>query len=620
MRTIVSLFLFLLCLITVSNAQPGYWQQQVKYVMDVDLDVATNKLTGNQQITYTNNSPDTLQKLFVHLFWNAFQPGSMMDVALKNSEHIVLGTAANGKPATDFDRRFKKKIYEMTPEEQGYCHVTSFSVNGVKQAIKEYETVLVVELGKPILPKTSILIKTSFESQVPKLSRRSGRDSDEGIRYSMGQWYPKIVEYDKLGWNADDYIAREFYGVWGDYDVSITLDKNYKVGATGELQNAAATGWGYDKEGSPLKDIAGAKRTWQFIGKNIHDFVWSADPGYKHITRKVAGGPLLHFIYKDDPAIDKLWQTTADTCAMVFTYLSKTFGNYAYPVYSVLHGGGGGTEYPMATLIKNGSLETAIHEICHSWYQMMLGTNENLYAWMDEGFANYAEARALAWLRKTDFFAGISEYGSYANLAQSRFDEPMCTHANMYETNFAYNTNAYSKGKLFLLELGYITGEKTLDRIMLNYYRRWAFKHPTPDDFIKVAEQASGMQLQWYKNYMLHTTKTIDYSIDSLWEENGESKIRLKRIGEMPMPIDLQLTFKDGSTALHYIPLSLMYGSKQNENEKQHFTIHEPWFWVQPYYVVTFKERLLSLSKVEIDASKRMADMDSRNNVLELKW
>jgi aminopeptidase N len=155
---------------------------------------------------------------------------------------------------------------------------------------------------------------------------------------------------------------------------------------------------------------------------------------------------------------------------------------------------------------------------------------------------------------------------------------------------------------------------------MLNYYKQWAFKHPTPDDFIKVAEQTSGIQLQWYKNYMLHTAKTIDYAIDSLWEENGESKIRLKKLGDMPIPIDLQLTFRDSTSALHYIPLNMMYGAKQTENEKQPFVVHEPWNWLQPYYTVTFKEHLLNLLKVEIDPTKRMVDIDRRNNVLELKW
>jgi Peptidase family M1 domain len=601
-------------------SQPDRWQQRIKYVMDVNLNVTTNIITGKQTITYTNNSPDTLSRIFMHLFWNAFQPNSMMDVSSRSTENLVLGRTASGNTVTDFDRRFKKRIIEMTPEEQGYCKVLKIGLNGKLQQTKLHETILEVNLDKKILPRSVVVFNTEFECQVPKLSRRSGRDNPEGIRYSLGQWYPKFVEYDNEGWHADDYISREFYGVWGDYDVNITIDKNYKLGATGELQNAAAIGWGYDKEGSALKNISADVRTWKFAAKNVHDFVWAADPDYKHITRKIADGPLLHFIYKNNTPDEAKWQATADTCAMMYPYLAKTFGAYAYPVYSFLHGGGGGTEYPMATLIKNYSLETAVHEWCHSWYQMMLGNNENLYGWMDEGFANYAEAKVLAWLRNKDFFAVAEEYGQYFKLAASNFDEPMSTHANFFTTNLAYNTNSYYKGAVFLRQLGYVVGETTMEKILLEYYRLWRFKHPKPDDFIRVAENASGMQLQWYKEYMLNTLKTVDYAIDSLWEEGGVSKIRLRRNGEMPMPIDLQLTFKDGSTEMHYIPLNMMFGEKPNEKPTQKRVVHEEWRWTHPTYIVEFKRSLMELTAASIDPTKRLADIERRNNLLELKW
>lgn len=601
-------------------SQPDRWQQRIKYVMDVNLNVTTNIITGIQTITYTNNSPDTLSRIFMHLFWNAFQPNSMMDVSSRSTENLVLGRTASGNTVTDFDRRFKKRIIEMTPEEQGYCKILKISLNGKLQQTKLHETILEVNLDKKILPRSVVVFNTEFECQVPKLSRRSGRDNPEGIRYSLGQWYPKLVEYDNEGWHADDYISREFYGVWGDYEVNITLDKNYKLGATGELQNAAAIGWGYDKEGSALKSISSDVRTWKFAAKNVHDFVWAADPDYKHITRKIADGPLLHFIYKNNTPDEAKWQATADTCAMTYPYLAKTFGAYTYPVYSFLHGGGGGTEYPMATLIKNYSLETAVHEWCHSWYQMMLGNNENLYGWMDEGFANYAEAKVLAWLRHKDFFAVAEEYEQYFKFAASNFDEPMSTHANFFTTNLAYNTNSYYKGAVFLRQLGYVVGETTMEKILLEYYRLWRFKHPKPDDFIRVAENTSGIQLQWYKEYMLNTLKTVDYAIDSLWEEGGVSKIRLRRNGEMPMPIDLQLTFKDGSTEMHYIPLSMMFGEKPNEKPTQKRVVHEEWRWTHPTYVVEFKRSLMELTAASIDPTKRLADIERRNNLLELKW
>jgi hypothetical protein len=613
------LFFFFFALPLTIAAQPDRWQQHIKYVMDVNLDVVTNLITGNQVISYTNNSPDTLNRIYFHAFWNAFKPNSMMDNISRSTENLVLGKDVTGKEVKDFDRRFKKRIIELTPEEEGYCKLLTVTVNGRPQQLKTHETIIEVKLNKVILPGTSVVLNTQFECKVPLLSRRSGRDNPEGIRYSMGQWYPKVAEYDIQGWHPDQYIRGEFYGVWGDYDVNITLNKNYKLGATGVLQNASSIGWGYDKEGTPLKPVESNVRTWKFSAKNVHDFVWAADPDYKHITRKTSNGPLLHFIYKNDLAIEAQWQATADTCAMIYPFMAKTFGPYAYPVYSFLHGGGGGTEYPMATLIRNASLETAIHEWCHSWYQMMLGSNENLYAWMDEGFTGYAEARILAWLHHQDFYASAPEYGLYFRMATSSFDEPMSTPANYFSTNYAYNTNAYFKGAVFLRQLGYITGEENLDKILLEYYRRWRFKHPTPNDFIRVAENVSGMQLQWYKEYMMYTTKTVNYAIDSLWEENGVSKIRLKRLGEMPMPVDLELRFKDSTKETHYIPLDLMFREKPRENN-QSLTTHEEWRWTHPTYIVEFKRKLTHLKEVEIDPTKRLADIEGKNNLLQLNW
>jgi hypothetical protein len=600
-------------------AQPNRWQQRISYDINVTMNVTTNVMNGTQKIVYFNNSPDTLNRIFIHLFWNAFQPNSMMDIVSRSTQDLVLGRDKDDKPVTDFDRRFRKRIDELNTEEQGNCHVSKFIFNGRSQKMKVHETILEVMLDKAILPKSSVTFNTEFECRVPKLSRRSGRDSPEGVRYSIGQWYPKIAEYDAEGWHADEYIRGEFYGVWGDYNVNITLDKSYKVGATGVLQNAASIGWGYDKEGTALKPIKEAVRTWKFAAKNVHDFAWAADPDYKHVTRQVANGPLLHFIYKSDTT-EAQWKATADTCVMVYPFIARTFGPYAYPVYSFIQGGGGGTEYPMATLIKNGSFPTALHEWCHSWYQMMLGTNEHLYAWMDEGFTGYAQARAFAWLHKKNFFDKAEEYPRYFNLAKSGYDEPMSTPANFYKTNHAYNVNAYYKGAVFLRQLGYIVGEANVDKILLQYYNQWRFKHPTPNDFIQIAEKVSDMQLKWYKDFMVNTTKTVDYAIDSLWDEQGKTKIRIRRVGEMPMPIDVQLTFKDGSKELHYIPLNLMYGQKPAEDNSIIRSAHEEWRWTHPTYVFESSRKIFDLSEVNIDPTQRLADIDKRNNLLKIQW
>lgn len=614
----------LLCCLSFSmmrslHAQPDRWQQRIGYVMDVHLDVQTDLLQGKQTITYTNNSPDTLTRVFMFLYWNSFKPGSMMDVWSRSTEKLVIGQDRQGRDLTDWDRRYRRKIYEFKPEDEGYCNVTELKWNGSPQQLKVYDAILEVRLDKPILPKSTVTFQTKFESKVPLLSRRSGKNSLQGIRYSMGQWYPKMAEYDAAGWHPDDHVGREYYGVWGDYDVSITLDKDYKVGGSGVLQNAAAIGWGYDKEGTPLKAVSTPERTWRFVANNVHDFVWAADPEYKHITRKVTNGPLLHFIYKQVDSVEAKWQHMADSVVMAYPFMAKTFGPYPYPVYSFIQGGGGGTEYPMATLMIDPSLTTALHEWCHSWYQMMMGTNEVLFAWMDEGFSNYADSRTTAFVRKDSGFVHRNGYAAYYRLVTSKLDEPMATNANMFNTNFAYNNNAYQKGHVFMAQLGYVVGDKTLDKILLAYYQQWRFRHPEPNDFIRVAEKVSGMQLQWYKEYMIYTNKTIDYAIDSLWSNGSGTNIRINKIGRMPMPVDVTVTFKDGSREQHYVPLNLMFGQKMAEDTLKR-KVYEPWRWTDVNYVLTTDRRITDIVKVEIDPSLRLADVDRKNNVLEIKW
>jgi aminopeptidase N len=258
---------------------------------------------------------------------------------------------------------------------------------------------------------------------------------------------------------------------------------------------------------------------------------------------------------------------------------------------------------------------------------MMLATNENQYPWMDEGFTSYAEGEVMAYYNDkmgivNDVKLPLNHadaYKSYYRLVNLKLEEPLTTFSDHYNTNVTYSTNAYSKGEIFLEQLGYIVGDAVRDKILLEYYKLWRFKHPNAADFMKVAQDVSGIQLDWYKEYWVNTTKKIDYTIDSLWEDNGISKIRLKRSGEMPMPIDLELTFKDGSKELHYIPMDLMLGEKATENKETRFT-HAEWNWTNPTYIVEFKHPLNQLIQAEIDPTKRMADIDQKNSVLRLSW
>ena len=214
----------------------------------------------------------------------------------------------------------------------------------------------------------------------------------------------------------------------------------------------------------------------------------------------------------------------------------------------------------MATLIKSASVGTAIHELMHSWYQGVLGSNESLYPWMDEGFTTYAELRTSAFLKNDTGFAFTNSYNSYFRLVKSGKEEPLSTHADHFNTNYAYSVASYSKGCVFMAQLGYIVGQAALDKILLAYYSEWQFKHPNPNDFIRIAEKTSGIELDWYKEYWGYTTKTIDYGIGDVGMHGSTASVVLKRLGLTPMPVDVLITYKDRSRELHYIPMNLMYG------------------------------------------------------------
>ena len=610
-----ALILSLATVLTIQlSAQPDRWQQRVKYTMNIDMNVQTNRFTGKQQLEYWNNSPDTLSRVFYHLYYNAFQPGSMMDVRSRRQ-----GTFVNSRGGADWDSRVKDRIYNLKPDEIGYQKINSLKMNGRPQRFTMDETILEVRLDKPIAPRSKVVFDMDFEAQVPVQIRRTGRDNPTSkVRYSMSQWYPKICEYDYEGWHPTPYIAREFYGVWGDFDVTINIDKNYILGGTGYLQNPNQIGYGYEDAKAKIKRPDGKKLTWRFIAPNVHDFVWAADPSFVHVKRQIRDSLTIHVLYKPTNATAAEWEELLDMAQQAWPFIEKTFGAYPYRQFSFIHGGDGGMEYPMATLIIGPG--AALHELMHNWYYGMLATNESLYPWMDEGFTQYAEERITAFLSKTTAFPYADEYNAYNSLVRSGKEEPLTTHADHYNLNAAYSTASYMKGAIFLEQLGYIVGAPVRDHILLEYHRQWKFKHPNASDFIRVAEKVSDMKLDWYKEYWVNSTKTIDYGIDSLWEEGGKTRVRINRIGLMPMPIDLQISFKDGQKELHYIPLNLMYGAKPVENDSIPRKVYAPWKWTSNTYVIETNRKLADFSLVEIDPSLRMADVDRKNNRMELKW
>ncbi|MFV0607138.1 MAG: M1 family metallopeptidase [Niabella sp.] len=597
----------------VTNAQSGNWQQAVKYTMDIDMDVQTNRFAGKQRLEYWNNSPDTLDKVFYHLYWNAFQPGSMMDERSRRQGAISFGDR------NDWDPRVTDRISHLKDNEIGYQKIISIKMNGVPQIFEVLETVLKLNLSKPILPKQKVVFDMVFEAQVPLQIRRSGRDNpDTKVRYSMSQWYPKICAYDVDGWHPTPYVGREFYGVFGDFNVNITIDKNYILGGTGYITNPQQIGYGYEQKGSKVLKPAGNKVTWKFIADNVHDFMWAADPDFIHKTKILRNGLTLHILYKPGAYTAQNWEQILIDAEKVLPFLEKHFGTYPYKQYSFITGGDGGMEYPMATLLAGPG--AWLHEWLHSWYQGVLGFDETRFAWMDEGFTSYAENLAKAFLRKDSSFAHQVDYDNYILFTKSGYEEPLITHADHFNTNKAYAVASYTKGSIFLEQLGYILGADVRNNVLLEFYKRWKFKSPTVNDFIRLSEKISGSELDWYQQYWINSTRTIDYAIDSLWEADGKTKIRLRRDGLMPMPIDFEITFKDGSKEMHYVPLDLMYNAKPNEDPAVPRTVYSAWHWTNPTYTIETNRRLMDIRVAEIDPSQRMADVERRNNKIKLKY
>jgi hypothetical protein len=632
----------LLMLIALSGvAQAQTWQQKVKYRMDVTLDVQTHVLKGKQWIEYTNLSPDTLRVLYYHLYWNAFQPNSMMDVRSRElGKNLVMG-------ASDWDYRVTDRISKLKEDETGYQHIRTLKVNGKVQQLDEQETILKVVLDKPLAPKAKAMLEADFEARVPVQIRRSGRENAEGVQYSMAQWYPKLAEYDAKGWNTTPYIGREFYGVWGDFDVNITLDRNYIIAGTGNLQNPNEIGYGYEAAGVKLTRPAGKTLTWKFTAPSVHDFVWAADPEFNHLKKTIRPGLDIHVFYKISPEhlskqfnalpprakarygndaagfirnYETEWKQVIPNMEKAFPFIEQNFGTYPYKQFSFIQGGDGGMEYPMATLLKGAGEGVVYHELLHSWFPMLMSTNEALYAWIDEGFASFAEERVAAFMNDDKRFPHAGSFQGYVRLAKSDYEEPLMTHADHFNTKYGYTTSAYAKGCVFWEQMGYIIGKQQQEKMFLELYRKFRFKHLDVQDIIRTAEGVSGMQLDWYRQLFVNTTRKIDYKIDSLWQEGTKMKIRLRNLGEIPMPIDLMLTFKDSTSQLVHVPSYLAFGHKPAEDTSSPRVVLTPWKWTHPSYVVEVEAGLMNLKIAEIDPSGRLADVDRKNNRLELNW
>lgn len=592
------------------SAQCDRWQQHITCDLVVDMDVKSHRFTGTEVLRYENNSPDTLRELFFHLYLNAFKPGSEMDV--------------RARTIVDPDARMGDRIAALSQEEVGDLTCTLITQDGRPVRLEPLGTVLRVTLARPLLPGKHTTLRIDFHGQVPVQIRRSGRDNAEGVAYSMTQWFPKVAAYDDRGWHADPYVSREFYGEWGDYDVKITLDSTFTVAATGVLANAKEIGHGYAQRTKNQKRSDG-KLTWHFKAPKVHDFAWSADPDYKNVTAQVPGGPLLRFIYKDSPKFEEVWGQLPGYMVRTVEYMDRNFGKYPWPTFTFAQGGDGGMEYPMFTLITGerrlGSLVgTSVHEVLHNWYYGVLASDELSFPWMDEGFSEYAGSKVMK-----ELFPGNTKgrvhsdaMAAYLRLVASPHHEPMSLEADQFATNRAYSDNTYSKGEFFLDQLGAVIGDSTLQRGLRRYYTTCGFKHPRPIDVQRVMEKESGLQLAWYFNEWINTTRKLDYAVKGVMQHGDSTTVTLERKDLMLMPVDVVVQGAEGELELFHIPLSLMLGARKEQPDGHEWHTLPPWQWTDPTYSFTIPVPLARIQRIELDPFSRLGDVDRSNDGMSI--
>jgi hypothetical protein len=609
-KSVAILFAFI---ISQFHAQQGaYYQQSAKYKMDIDVNAEKFTYQGNQTLEYTNNSPDELNVVYFHLYWNAFKPNSMMD-------QRVAGQGKNG------DSRLQKdgisRLASIPKDQEGAQNIHWIKQNGKTVKFEVQETIMKVYLAEPIKPNSTTIFTMDWDAVIPQQIRRSGRNNREGVDMTMTQWYPKIAEYDYDGWATFDYIGREFHAPFSDFDVTIKINKDYVVGAGGILENPAEVK-GYDSNAKIKAEKN--KVTWKWTAKNILDFAWSADRDYVVKSFDVPEGPKVFLVYQNNGKT-KAWEEAQPYLTKYYQLMNSHFGKYVYPTYAFIQGGDGGMEYGMCTMILGeakdikGLMGLMAHEGAHSWYQQMLATNESMRPWMDEGFTSYAENYVMYQLFPEDLpnpFAHSLD--AYRNFIKKGIEEPAVWLGDHHDNGTAYTYASYVKGELYLVQLGYIMGEQNLAETLKQYYDQWSMKHPSDRDFLHIAQKVSGMDLKWFQNYWINTTKTIDYGIKDVKYEAKSTTITLVNNGQVPMPIDFSVMTTDKKIVSYQIPLNMTHTWKEKDIYGE-FKIMPYWPWTQKEYSITIPYTKSQLSALGIDFSQRMADINLQDNVVEVK-
>lgn len=598
MKRITPLALLALLMFTFQVHSNTYWQQHVHYKIKARLDPDKNLITGSETLIYTNNSPDELDRVYFRLYWNIFK---------KNSHGWRYAQ--------------KRKMYQRLKDEYEGVELKKFAVvlNGVEVPLdyKVDDTILEAKLPQGLKPGEKIVFKIEWEEEVPP-----GPGMRTGVKnrcFDIAQWYPQIAVYDRYGWHKDQYIGTgEFHNDFGDFEVELEIPKSFIVAYSGELLNPAEV-----LPDSVISKLEEAKNnpekiyrianfsdrkvkdeklktyiTWKFVARNVRDFAWSAyeryiwDAVFWRNDEHPYGGVMIHALYFKDN--EKHWKDEAVKFGLhAIKFFSQNFGLYVYPNAFVMssYAVGGGMEYPGIVFIgydiKNspyrGLFGVIVHELGHQWYPMMINNNETEFAFMDEGFNTFITTLAFEsyYGRKNNLLDTTLLYvhslgastderennqRQYLMLAKTGYEEPIATHADHWDENYPATTAFYPKTATVMFMLQYVLGDSVFAKLMKEYYNRWRFKHPYPEDFYNLAMEISGNKdLRWFFDQWFHRTYTCDYGIKSVkskrtfrdGKEVYETKIKIVRKGKAVMPLDIEIKMKNGDVEVVKLPVDI---------------------------------------------------------------
>lgn len=562
MRTLIT---YLLIIVAFNNfAQSLYWQQKVDYTIQVTLDDKVHMLSGYEEFVYHNNSPQTLDFIYIHVWPNAYRD---KNTALAQQQY------ENGEAIIRYG----------TDEERGWIDSLDFKINGSssKWEFHHHKDIVKLTLNSPLKPGESVKVSTPFKVKIPsgEISRLGHIEQS----YQITQWYPKPAVFDKNGWHHMPYLNQgEFYSEYGTYDVSITLPKNYVVGATGDLQTASEIEFlnkkalddqnGLDsiplrKKGYPntTPPSDSELKTIRYTQQNVHDFAWFADKRYYVLKGEVElphSGRSVTTWAMFTPKNMNVWKNSLEYIHDGVYYYSLWNGDYPYNNVTAVDGtisAGGGMEYPNVTVIGNASgayeLEVVIvHEVGHNWFYGQLGTNERVHGWMDEGMNTLNEVRYMQTkypnntalsdmvLNGKFHMDGLSHHDmsdmSYRALAGLGEDQPIETHSNDF-TSINYGVIMYQKTGLVFYYLRDYLGDELFDQCVQNYYSEWEFKHPDPKDMQQSLERSSGKDLSWLFDDLIQTTNHIDYKITGVKHSKENPTVKVKNVGQVDGPIEV---------------------------------------------------------------------------------